>query len=78
MPVRHMDLTDVEQVAVLCDQFGYPASREEVEERFHYLQRMIEEQVFVVEDNMVILGWIHVQGIHSLSLHPMPRFEVLS
>ncbi len=67
MLVRRMDSKDTLQVAALCEQFGYPTSREEVGERFHHLQQLMEHQVFVAEDNDVVIGWIHVHGIHSLS-----------
>jgi L-amino acid N-acyltransferase YncA len=70
MLVRRMDSRDIEHVTARCEQFGYPASREEVEGRFHRLQRLTEHQIFVAEDNGVIIGWIHVHGIHSLSSPP--------
>lgn len=70
MLVRRMESIDVEQVTALCEQFGYPASREEVEERFNHLQRLTEHHILVAEDDGVIIGWIHVHGIHSLSSPP--------
>ncbi|WP_029419933.1 GNAT family N-acetyltransferase [Alicyclobacillus macrosporangiidus] len=70
MEIRKMKPQDIEQVTVLCEQFGYPARTEEVEERFQRLCRLAEHQLFVVEENSAVVGWIHVHGIHSLSSAP--------
>ncbi|QSO52693.1 GNAT family N-acetyltransferase [Alicyclobacillus curvatus] len=70
MLVRRMQSNDIEQVSRLCEQFGYPASQEEIEERFRHLQQMHEHQVFIVEQNTAIVGWIQAHGIHSLSSPP--------
>lgn len=67
MLVRRMESRDVEQVAVLCEQFGYPASEEEVDARFNRLLRLSEHQILVAEEATIVIGWIHVHGIHSLS-----------
>lgn len=70
MLVRRMQSKDVERVSSLCEQFGYPARSEEVEARFQYLQELDEHQIFVAEDDTVVIGWIHAHGIHSLSSSP--------
>jgi GNAT superfamily N-acetyltransferase len=60
-------IRDIEQVALLCEQFGYPARTEEIEERFQHLRQLAEHQIFVAKNNSAVVGWIHVHGIHSIS-----------
>lgn len=48
MRVRQMESKDVEQVTELCGQFAYPGSREEVEERFHHLERAPSTRFLIV------------------------------
>lgn len=62
-----MESHDTPQVAALCVQFGYPATTEQVEERFQRLSQSAEHQIFIAADNSTIVGWIHVHGIHSIS-----------
>ncbi|WDL97057.1 GNAT family N-acetyltransferase [Alicyclobacillus sp. ALC3] len=70
MLVRRMEPRDVEHVTALCEQFGYPASDEDVRQRFDYLQQLIEHQIFVAEGHDAVIGWLHVHGIHTLSSPP--------
>ena len=67
MQIRLMELQDIEQVAYLCEHFGYPARTEEVMERFQHLYQLDEHQLYVTDVNSTIVGWVHVHGIHSLS-----------
>lgn len=70
MFTREMDVKDIEQVASLCEQFGYPAKVEEVTERFNRIRKSREHAVFVTEDESAVIGWVHVHGIQSLSSAP--------
>lgn len=66
MQVRQMESRDIGQVASLCEQFGYLADVNEVGQRFQNLCRLAEHQIFVADARSIIVGWVHVHGIHSL------------
>lgn len=70
MEIRRMESHDIEDVTVLCEQFGYPARTEEVKERFQHLCHLPEHELSVAEDNSTVAGWIHVHGMNSLSSPP--------
>jgi GNAT superfamily N-acetyltransferase len=70
MEIRQMELWDMGQVARLCEQFGYPARNEQIEERFKQISHSSDHQLFVADIHGDIGGWVHVHGILSLGSDP--------
>lgn len=65
--VRPMRTDDSEVVAALAGQLGYPATRAEIERRFHSIDGHPDSRVLVAEGpDGKALGWIHVFGNHLL------------
>jgi N-acetylglutamate synthase-like GNAT family acetyltransferase len=51
---------DVETLATLAGQLGYPSTTEQVRRRFEILAKKSDENaVFVAEANGEIVGWVH-------------------
>ena len=64
--IRLARLEDVEALANLAGQLGYPSTVEQIRRRFEVLMEKSDENaVFVAEANGKILGWVHVH-IYSL------------
>jgi len=78
MRIRAMTASDVEQVATLCGQLGYPNTAADVAARFDALAARPPNAVLVAEDarhdagtgGAVILGWVHVQEVLTLETGP--------
>lgn len=66
MHIRKMALQDIDQIATLCKQFGYPAQSEQISERFVRISQSSEHQLFVADIDEGVIGWVHVHGVHSL------------
>lgn len=59
--VRSACVGDAERIAELCQQLGYPASREEVQRRLNQIQQDEQHAVYVAElSNGHLVGWVHV------------------
>ena len=59
--VRPMSARDVDEVAALSEQLGYPATAPQVEERFRSLGQEPDSSVFVAEGaDGRVAGWLHV------------------
>lgn len=58
--VRAATIQDVERIAQLSTQLGYPSSREDVERRLELIERTPDNVVYVaaLADGSVI-GWLH-------------------
>ncbi len=84
MPVRVRLMTagDIDAVAELCGQLGYPNTAAEVAARFKGLDERPPNAVFVAEDDgevadvrpdgagRLIVGWIHVHEVLTLETGP--------
>lgn len=58
---------DVERVADLTAQLGYPATSTQIEARFaHVRSRPDDEVLLAVDEHDVAIGWIHVSRFASL------------
>ena len=61
MRVRPMTARDVDEVAALSGQLGYPATATQVQERFRVLAQDPDSSVFVaVAEGGRVAGWVHV------------------
>lgn len=69
MRIRQLELSDINHIVPLCEQFGFHVNADEIEERVKLLFQSPEHQLFVADDGGVV-GWLHVQGIHTLSSPP--------
>ena len=61
--VRAMTAGDVERVAALSGELGYPSAPEQIAARFRAMQERTDAVVFVAADvDGVVQGWVHVYG----------------
>src|SRR5689334_15689759 len=60
MNIRAMTPGDVDPVADLVTQLGYPASPDDVLRRFKRIDGRNDQAVFVAEDSSRVVGWLHV------------------
>jgi GNAT superfamily N-acetyltransferase len=68
VPVRDMRPNDLEAVALLSAQLGYPVALAELEPRFEHVRRSGDEALLVAElPDGTIGGWIHIGSDLSLT-----------
>ena len=68
MHIRQMKADDIPAVAILCGQWGYPATVEQVLPRFLRLAADPDGGLYVAQaDNGSVVGWVHVHGCHTLA-----------
>ncbi len=67
MIVRAMADADLDRVAALSEQLGYPVARPALRARFHAVRARDDHAAFVAERDGVVVGWIH--------LHPQVLLE---
>ncbi|HTI38585.1 MAG TPA: GNAT family N-acetyltransferase [Vicinamibacterales bacterium] len=60
LDIRPMQRADVEAVAELCGQLGYPATPEHLEERWTVIAGDRGHEVLVAVDAGRVVGWLHV------------------
>jgi len=66
--VRDMTADDLEAVAHLSGQLGYPVTLAELEPRFDQLRRSVDEALLVAQlPDGTVAGWIHVGPDLSLT-----------
>ena len=77
MRVRAMTADDVERVAALCGQLGYPSTPAEVAARFEVLRTRTAHAMFVAEDPASVasapgpvVGFVHVHEAVTLEAGP--------
>lgn len=59
--IRLASAEDAERIAALCQQLGYPSSREQVQRRLHQLEQDEDHAVYVAErPDGCVVGWVHV------------------
>jgi ribosomal protein S18 acetylase RimI-like enzyme len=76
MRVEKMSANDLQAVAKLAAQLGYPNSVEEVEKRFSEIHKQEDYALFVAKsDANEVLGWVQINA-ESTSLLVGPRADV--
>ncbi len=68
--IRPMTTADVERVATLCGQLGYPSPAADVAKRFETLRSRPNDAILVAEDDGIIAGWVHVHEDLTLETGP--------
>ena len=69
--VRPMTPDDLESVARLATQLGYPSTPEQVARRFGAIRAAPDSHVAVaVDESGAVVGWIHVYGNRLLESEP--------
>ena len=59
--IRLASAGDVERIAALCQQLGYPSSQEQVQHRLRQLEQDKGHAVYVAErPDGYVVGWVHV------------------
>ena len=70
MQIRPMTTGDVDRVAVLAGELGYPVAADVLERRFAALNGGDTEVVYVAVQNGDIVGWIHLREFYDLLEEP--------
>ena len=70
MQIRLMTNGDVDRVAVLAGELGYPVAADVLERRFAALNGGDAEVVYVAVQNGDIVGWIHLREFYDLLEEP--------
>lgn len=71
--IRRARKADAERLAALAGQLGYPATREEMENRLGRMKPASQHAVFVAESRdhggkRDVIGWLHVSVSHLLEV----------
>jgi len=64
--VRPMTAEDADAVATLSGQLGYPMTPSRIQKRYKMIIHNPDNGLFVAERDGIILGWVHVLGVHYL------------
>lgn len=70
MKIRTAREEDIEAIAVLSGELGYPASAEDVARRWSKIATASDQAVFVAEEAGSVIGWIHVFVAYRLESGP--------
>ena len=73
--IEQMQLQDLEIVARLSEQLGYPNTMDKMTERFLRLKNLKDHALFVAKENNQVVGWAHV-SCDAESLLAEPRAEL--
>lgn len=69
--IRRATLQDAEQMAHLCQQLGYAAEEQHIQQRLSVLMEHKDHAVFVAQQvGSPLLGWVHVFRCHLLHTDP--------
>jgi GNAT superfamily N-acetyltransferase len=63
MIIRMMDGRDVDRVADLLTELGYPSTAEQIARRFTHIDGRPDQALLVADDGSGVVGWMHV-GAH--------------
>jgi len=61
--VRPMEVLDVDSVAALITQLGYPSKPQDIARRFPRIDGRDDQALLVADDGTSVVGWMHV-GAH--------------
>ena len=76
--IRPMLAEDAAAVAALAGELGYPASAPDIERRYRAFERDPDARLLVAQgSDGVVVGWIHVQGLHFLESDARAEIEGL-
>ncbi|MFN6499642.1 MAG: GNAT family N-acetyltransferase [Nostoc sp. DedQUE01] len=68
--IRESQIQDAEQIAILCDQLNYSATKTQIEQRLVQIQNNNSHIVYVATvANDYVIGWVHAQ-IYDLLVMP--------
>lgn len=70
MLIRAMTTEDIDRVAVLAGELGYPLSAHVLGQRFAALARSDTDEIFVAERDGEVVGWIHLKAFFDLLEEP--------
>jgi GNAT superfamily N-acetyltransferase len=71
LSIRPAGNPDVEGLAALCTQLGYPSTPEQIGQRLVTLQSCSDEStIFVAEWEGHVVGWVHMHVYHLLMDDP--------
>src|SRR5882672_1560877 len=66
--VRPAEAADVDAIAFLCGQLGYPSTAEDIERRLAEAVDGPGAAVLVAASRQdVVIGWVHVRALHLLT-----------
>ncbi|QEL57187.1 GNAT family N-acetyltransferase [Chromobacterium paludis] len=64
--IRPMREADIPAVARLCGDLDYPTSPETLAARYAALRAFPDNEIWVAEQNGLVVGWVHGHGGHLL------------
>jgi GNAT superfamily N-acetyltransferase len=68
---RRGTVRDTPRIALLCQQLGYPASRDEIQQRLSQIVGEEQHALYVAEaTGGRVLGWIHGYVCHLVEVEP--------
>ena len=70
MRIRTMITGDIDRVAVLAGELGYPVAADLLAERFAALTGGDAEVIYVAVHNGEVVGWIHLREFYDLLEEP--------
>lgn len=70
MQIRAMTTGDIDRVAVLAGELGYPVESNVLAERFAALTGGDSEVIYVAVQNGEVVGWIHLREFYDLLEEP--------
>ncbi|WP_413172421.1 GNAT family N-acetyltransferase [Anabaena azotica] len=60
MTIRQAKIKDSERIAILCEQLGYSATKEQIEQRLEKIQNNNSHIIYVATlENEYVIGWAH-------------------
>jgi len=59
LQITQAKIKDSERIAILCEQLGYSATKEQIEERLNKIQNNNSHIIYVAVENDYIIGWAH-------------------
>jgi N-acetylglutamate synthase-like GNAT family acetyltransferase len=78
MKIRLAKHSDASAIAELAGQLGYPTSTEQAIGRLNILLASVDDVIFVVEEEeMQVVGWVHVHARPSLIDAPFAEIGAL-
>jgi GNAT superfamily N-acetyltransferase len=75
MIIRLMEPRDIDRVADLLTQLGYPSTSQQIARRFTRIDGRADQALLVADDRNGVVGWMHV-GAHP-SLESDESAEIL-